>query len=140
MISCGRLGVHRLVALLAVGERELGPELAVLVAQAPVLGEQRFDALAQRRLARPLAGARRGRRRPVVAQALDLGAELGSSWLRAGALAGDLRWRGATVPLTDIVIAVAATGAGAALWSADADFERLTGVMDDLTLRYQRPG
>jgi predicted nucleic acid-binding protein len=63
-----------------------------------------------------------------------------SSWLRAGALAGDLRRRGATVPLTDIVIAVAAARAGAALWSADADFERLTGVMDDLTLRYQRPG
>ena len=63
-----------------------------------------------------------------------------SSWLRAGALAGDLRRRGATVPLTDIVIAVAAARAGATLWSADADFERLTAVMDDLTLRYQRPG
>jgi predicted nucleic acid-binding protein len=62
-----------------------------------------------------------------------------ASWLRVGVLAGDLRRRGATVPLTDIVIAVAAAGAGAALWSADADFERLTGVMEDLTLRCQRP-
>lgn len=63
-----------------------------------------------------------------------------SSWLRAGAVAGDLRRRGATVPLTDVVIAVAAARAGAAVWSADAAFERVTGVMDDLTLRYQRAG
>jgi predicted nucleic acid-binding protein len=42
--------------------------------------------------------------------------------------------------LSDIVIAVAAARAGAALWSADADFGRLAGVMDDLTVRYQRPG
>jgi hypothetical protein len=42
--------------------------------------------------------------------------------------------------LIDIIIAVTAARAGAALWSADADLERLTGVMDDLTLRYQRPG
>jgi predicted nucleic acid-binding protein len=63
-----------------------------------------------------------------------------SSWRRVGRLAGDLRRAGATVPLTDVMIAVAAARAGAALWSADSDFERLTDVMDDLTLRYQRPG
>jgi predicted nucleic acid-binding protein len=87
-----------------------------------------------------LAGLPPDRRTPfwVRWQALPWAELQRSSWLRVGVLAGDLRRRGATVSLTDIVIAVAAAGAGAAVWSADADFERLTGVMEDLTLRYQR--
>jgi hypothetical protein len=42
------------VALLAVGERELGLEAVVLLAQSLVLVAQRLEALAQRRFARAL--------------------------------------------------------------------------------------
>jgi hypothetical protein len=51
------------VALLAVGDGELGLEAGVLFAQALVLGAQRLDALTQRGLGRALSrgnGAGRG--------------------------------------------------------------------------------
>ena len=61
-----------------------------------------------------------------------------SSWLRAGTVANDLRRGGATVPLTDVAIAVVAAEAGATVWSADSDFERLEVAMNDLTVRFER--
>lgn len=65
-------------------------------------------------------------------------AELGhDAWMRIGTVSGDLRRRGIVVGLADAAIAVAAAGAGALLWSADADHERLAEVMGELTLRYQ---
>jgi predicted nucleic acid-binding protein len=62
--------------------------------------------------------------------------ELGrDAWLRAGELAHDLRRRGDTVPLIDLLIAVAAVRADAELWTRDTDFERVGGVLPDLRLR-----
>jgi hypothetical protein len=76
------------VALLAVGDRELRPEAGVLVAKALVLGAQRFDASAQRRLGRALPrGNLVGPGRRAVAQPLDLGAQRGeyrSRWVALG--------------------------------------------------------
>jgi len=60
-------------------------------------------------------------------------AEFGrAQWRRVGEAAAALRERGESVALTDVEIAVAATDAGAALWSRDADFVRIAGVLDDL--------
>jgi len=62
-------------------------------------------------------------------------AELSSaSWKEVGTVAGRLRADGRTLPLTDLVIAVAASGGGHALWSFDADFERIGTVLADLSL------
>ena len=55
-----------------------------------------------------------------------------------GEVARSLRQRGETLPLTDLVIAVAAARAGYTLWSLDSDFERIVPVQDGLEL-YQ-PG
>jgi predicted nucleic acid-binding protein len=59
-------------------------------------------------------------------------------WLRAGLVRGDLRRSGFTASLIDVAIAVCATQAGAALWTADPAHERVAAAMTDLTLRYQR--
>ena len=56
------------------------------------------------------------------------------AWREAGELASDLRRRGETTPLVDVLIAVAANRAGAELWSHDQDFERVQRVLPGLTL------
>jgi predicted nucleic acid-binding protein len=43
-----------------------------------------------------------------------------------------VRERGASVPLTDIQIAVSAVAASAELWTRDADFERVSTVLSAL--------
>jgi predicted nucleic acid-binding protein len=57
-----------------------------------------------------------------------------AAWRQAGAVAGELRRAGQTLPLTDVAIAVAAARAGYALWGVDADFERLAAALDALEL------
>ena len=57
------------------------------------------------------------------------------AWHSVGLLAAELRDRGQVLPLTDLEIAVAAQSAGAALWTADRHFERLTPLLDGLELR-----
>jgi predicted nucleic acid-binding protein len=57
-----------------------------------------------------------------------------AAWLEVGALARRLRQAGRTLPLTDLTIAVAAAGAGFALWSLDSDFERIAAALDGLEL------
>jgi predicted nucleic acid-binding protein len=56
------------------------------------------------------------------------------SWRQVGYLARSLRREGETLPLTDLVIAVAAVESGHALWSLDSDFERIAPVLDGLEL------
>ncbi|HEU4905692.1 MAG TPA: PIN domain-containing protein [Solirubrobacterales bacterium] len=55
-------------------------------------------------------------------------------WREVGQLANTLRRRGQTVPLTDLVIAIAAVRDGHVLWSLDTDFERIAPVLDGLEL------
>jgi predicted nucleic acid-binding protein len=60
-------------------------------------------------------------------------ADLGrAEWRRVGEVAADLRTAGLSVALTDVEIAVAAVTSGARLWSRDADFEQVGGVLDGL--------
>jgi predicted nucleic acid-binding protein len=56
-------------------------------------------------------------------------------WRRVGETAASLRSRGETVPLTDIAIAVVAVAMRWELWSWDADFSRVAGVLPELVLR-----
>lgn len=56
------------------------------------------------------------------------------SWQDVGAVARRLRQAGQTLPLTDLVIAVAAARAGYVLWSLDSDFSRIAPVLDGLEL------
>ncbi len=59
--------------------------------------------------------------------------ELGrAEWRQVGEASSALRRRGATVPLTDLVIAVAALAADASLWSRDSDFDRVGEVLPTL--------
>ena len=60
------------------------------------------------------------------------------AWHQVGSIRRKLLRAGTTVPLVDIGIAVAATRAGAAVWTADSDFERILEATDGLTVRYQR--
>ncbi len=53
-------------------------------------------------------------------------------WRRAGEAAGELRQQGRSVPLTDIEVAVAAVDGGAQLWTRDADFQQIAGVLKGL--------
>lgn len=55
-------------------------------------------------------------------------------WRRAGEVGHGLRRQGVTIPLTDVLIAVAALEVGAAVWSLDRDFERIRRVLPELTL------
>lgn len=57
------------------------------------------------------------------------------AWRQAGEVGYALRRQGIAVPLTDIVIAVASVRAGALLWTADRDFERIQRVFVELDLR-----
>ena len=84
-----------------------------------------------------LAGVRGPQRTELGALLSSLPwAELGrAQWHEVGELAGELRERGETVPLTDLVIAVAAASVGARLWSWDSDFERVGRALPQL-LRY----
>jgi predicted nucleic acid-binding protein len=59
-----------------------------------------------------------------------------ASWREVGTLAARLRADGQTLPLTDLVIAVAATRGGHTLWSHDADFDRIGSVLTQLE-RYE---
>ncbi len=56
------------------------------------------------------------------------------SWREVGTVAADLRGKGQTLPLTDLVIAVAAARGGHRLWSFDADFERICTALPGLEL------
>lgn len=56
------------------------------------------------------------------------------SWRSVGAAARELRTDGQTLPLTDLVIAVAASRAGHLLWTLDSDFERVRPALPDLEL------
>ena len=53
-------------------------------------------------------------------------------WRRVGEVAGDLRARGATVPLTDVQIAVLVTEHGAFLWSRDRHFATIAELLLEL--------
>jgi predicted nucleic acid-binding protein len=55
-------------------------------------------------------------------------------WQEVGVAAGRLRRGGETLPLTDLAIAVAASRAGHAVWSFDADFGRIRGALEDFEL------
>ena len=60
-----------------------------------------------------------------------------ASWRKAGEIANDLRRSGRSVPLTDVVIAVACVGAGASLWTRDRDFDAIRDVLPELELYTQ---
>lgn len=57
-----------------------------------------------------------------------------AGWHEVGITAGRLRRGGETLPLTDLVIAVAASRAGHAVWSFDADFGRIQAALESLEL------
>lgn len=59
-----------------------------------------------------------------------------ASWREVGTVSARLRGAGQTLPLTDLVIAVAAARDGHRLWSFDSDFERIGAVLTDLE-RYE---
>ncbi len=62
-------------------------------------------------------------------------AELNAAgWREVGVVASRLRRQGATLPLTDLAIAVAAARGRHAVWSFDADFERILPALDRLKL------
>lgn len=87
-------------------------------------------------LAELLAGAASDRRDELW---LALGnlpwAELDhTGWRRAGEIANDLRRSGRSIPLTDVVIAVACARAGASLWTRDRDFDAIRDVLPELEL------
>lgn len=60
------------------------------------------------------------------------------SWKEVGEVAARLRRGGRTLPLTDLVIAVAAVRGGHRLWTFDADFERIGGALSEL--EFHDPG
>lgn len=49
-------------------------------------------------------------------------------WVKAGSIAFDLRKKGITIPLTDIVIAVAAQKCSARIYTRDAHFQKISGI------------
>ncbi len=55
-------------------------------------------------------------------------------WGDAGQTAHRLRRAGRSLPLTDVLIAVAAARAQAAVWTRDRDFERIREVLPELEL------
>lgn len=109
-----RADADRLAALIAAGEvATCGPVLAELLAGAP---PARRPDLLETLLGLPWA---------------DLGP---GAWLGVGDAAASLRRAGTPLALTHLTIAVAAARAGYALWSLDADFERIVPVLDGLRL------
>lgn len=87
-------------------------------------------------LAELLGGAGDVQRASIVEAVGDLPwADLDrSGWHDVGVAARRLRQAGQALPLTDLTIAVAAARGGHALWSLDADFERIAPVLDGLEL------
>lgn len=83
-----------------------------------------------------LAGTSARDRESLAATLLGLGwIDIGrSEWVAVGRLAAALRDVGATVPLTDLEIAVAAMSAGAKLLTRDSDFDRIVAVDSRLVL------
>jgi predicted nucleic acid-binding protein len=57
-----------------------------------------------------------------------------TAWREAGEVGGALRRLGISVPLTDVLIAVASARAGATLWTRDRDFERIKEALPALEL------
>lgn len=57
-----------------------------------------------------------------------------TAWRRIGELATDLRAAGTSVPLTDVMIAVAAIDAKAELWTRDSDFRHIAEAVTSLAL------
>ena len=57
-----------------------------------------------------------------------------TTWRDVGVTARRLRRAGQALPLTDLVIAVAAADAGYAVWSFDSDFERIRLALSSLEL------
>lgn len=109
-----RADADRLASLIAAGKvATCGPVLAELLAGATPA--QRPDLL-ETLLGLPWADLEPG------------------AWLSVGDAAASLRRAGTSLPLTDLTIAVAAAHAGYALWSLDADFERIVPVLDGLRL------
>lgn len=84
-----------------------------------------------------VAGARPHDREPLLSSLGGLPwADLDRrAWQSVGLLAAELRDDGQVLPLTDLEIAVAAHRAGATLWTADRDFERVAARLDGLDLR-----
>ncbi|MHB1526122.1 MAG: PIN domain-containing protein [Candidatus Dormibacteria bacterium] len=115
------------VAYLREGAHGPGEELDRLLADEEVL-------LCGPVVAELLAGVGEGDRQELWGLLASLPwAEIGpGEWRRTGEVAAALRSRGATVALSDIEIAVACVTAGAALWSADSDFERVSLVLPEL--------
>ena len=56
------------------------------------------------------------------------------AWRQIGEAAYELRRRGISLPLTDVVISVAALNAEADVWTRDADFARIREALPDLRL------
>jgi predicted nucleic acid-binding protein len=104
----------RLEALIVAGEVAVcGPVLAELLAGA---GDSQREAIAGTVGGLPLASLDR------------------VAWEEVGAVARRLRQTGRTLPLTDLVIAVAAVRGGHTLWSLDSDFERIASILNGLEL------
>jgi tRNA(fMet)-specific endonuclease VapC len=87
-------------------------------------------------IAELLAGVREADRsalwlalRSLSAVELDL-----QAWRRSGELAHALRGAGGSVPLLDVLVAVAAVQAEASLWTRDRDFERIRVFLPELQL------
>ena len=57
-----------------------------------------------------------------------------AEWRTAGEVSFDLDRRGQSVPLIDVVIAIACVRARARLWTRDRDFERIREVLPQLEL------
>ena len=87
-------------------------------------------------LAELVAGTPAARREDVWLALASLPfVELGRhSWTRAGELAHELRRRDRSVPLLDVLIAVAAMQADTPLWTRDSEFERIAEVAPELAL------
>ena len=56
------------------------------------------------------------------------------AWRQVGEVAYDLRRRGVSLPLTDVVISVAALDADAEVWTRDTDFARIREALPALRL------
>lgn len=57
-----------------------------------------------------------------------------AAWRQVGEVANALRRAGRSVPLTDVIIAIACVRAEAALWTEDRDFERIRQELPALEL------
>jgi predicted nucleic acid-binding protein len=81
-----------------------------------------------------LAGVRPGQREGLLLALSPLRfVELGHAhWRLAGERVADLRATGETLPLLDVLIAVAAHAARARIWTRDADLTRLSTILPGL--------